>query len=349
MYANTVFRDFFKAQERQHEVYGIVSRIGNGRKALVLIVLAVSICSAPRLRGGTMKAKPFVKWAGGKGQLVEQLDSLLPSDFASRKKLTYVEPFVGGGAMLFHVLATYPNVERAIVNDLNADLVTCYRTVKKEPDALIAFLRTLQEEYWGCNTEEDRKRMFLRKRARYNTHSADDVETAALLIFLNRTCFNGLYRVNSKGIYNVPFGKAVRPLICDEETLRTDSAVLQKVEILCGDYTGVTNAMPRHAFFYFDPPYRPLTTTAAFTAYSKDGFGDNEQKRLADFCRKLDSDGHLWLLSNSDPRNANPQDDFFDAIYNGFDIHRVKAARAINSKASGRGKITELVIRNYKE
>ena len=329
-------------------MYDIVPRTGNRKKILAFVILAVSVSASPCLQGRTMKPKPFVKWAGGKGQLIEQLDTLLPKDFASREKLTYVEPFVGGGAMLFHVLAKYPNIERAIVNDLNEDLVTCYRTVKKKPDALIIFLRSLQDEYWGCDTEERRKEMFLEKRIRYNTHSSDDVETASLFIFLNRTCFNGLYRVNSK-VYNVPFGKAVRPLICDEETLRADSAVLQKVEILCGDYSGVTNVVPHRAFFYFDPPYRPLTTTAAFTAYSKDGFGDDEQKRLAVFCRELDSAGHQWLLSNSDPHNTNPHDDFFHVIYGGFDIVRVKASRAINSNASGRGKITELAIRNYKE
>ena len=174
-----------------------------------------------------MKARPFVKWAGGKGQLAEQLDALLPKDFQNRKDIIYVEPFVGGGAMLFHVLVKYPNISRAVVNDINADLVTCYRTIKEKPDALIVALKHLQDEYWSLNGEALRKKMFLERRDRYNQHVADDVETAALFIFLNRTCFNGLYRVNSKGLYNVPFGKAEHPLICDEGTLRADSAILQ--------------------------------------------------------------------------------------------------------------------------
>ena len=320
----------------------------HSRSACLLAMIAVAIAS-PCLHGKDMKPKPFVKWAGGKGQLVEQLDALLPKDFESRGRVLYVEPFVGGGAMLFHMLSKYPNIERAVINDLNADLVTCYRVIRNSPEELIAELLSLQNEYWTLADMEQRKRMFLEKRERYNSHSVKDVETAALFIFLNRTCFNGLYRVNSKGQFNVPFGKAHHPSICDEETLRADSAVLQKVEMLCGDYSLVTNAVQGKAFFYFDPPYRPLTKTAAFTAYSKDGFDDAEQKRLAEFCRRLHAVGHLWLLSNSDPRNASPNDDFFDVVYSGFDINRVRASRAINSKADGRGKITELAIRNYRE
>lgn len=295
------------------------------------------------------RAKPFVKWAGGKGQLIEQLDALLPKDFARREGLVYAEPFVGGGAMLFHVLSKYPNIAHAVVNDINSDLVACYRTIKERPDDLIIALRELHDAYQQCRSEESRRDMYLAKRERYNSHEADVVETAALFIFLNRTCFNGLYRVNSKGGYNVPFGKATNPLICDEYTIRADSKMLQKVEIMCGDFEDVASVIRDKAFFYFDPPYRPLTQTAAFTSYSKDGFGDEQQKRLAEFCRQLDKEGHQWLLSNSDPHNADSEDDFFDNLYMGFDINRVHASRMINSKADGRGKISELAIRNYKE
>lgn len=293
-------------------------------------------------------AKPFVKWAGGKGQLLGQLDALLPKGFAQREGLVYVEPFVGGGAMLFHMLSKYPNIIHAVINDLNADLVSCYRTIKERPEELISALRKMNDEYQQCESEDSRKDMYLAKRERYNSHKADVVETAALFVFLNRTCFNGLYRVNSKGGYNVPFGKAANPLICDEDTIRADSKMLKKVEILCGDFEAVVGRVHGKSFFYFDPPYRPLTQTAAFTAYSKDGFGDEQQKRLAEFCRRLDKDGHQWLLSNSDPHNADPEDDFFDNLYAGFDIKRVHASRMINSKADGRGKITELAIRNYR-
>lgn len=185
-------------------------------------------------------AKPFIKWAGGKGQLLEQLSALLPKDFAERKDVTYVEPFVGGGAMLFYMLSTYPNIKRAVINDLNSDLVTTYKVVKESPDELIGALKTMQEEYRAKKNEEECKEYYLQKRARYNSKQTSAVETAALFIFINRTCFNGLYRVNSKGGYNVPFGKAVNPLICDEATIRADSQLLQKVEILNGDLTMAT-------------------------------------------------------------------------------------------------------------
>ena len=300
--------------------------------------------------GRGMIAKPFIKWAGGKGQLIEQLSELLPRDFADRKDVVYVEPFVGGGAMLFYILTTYPNIKKAIINDLNSDLVATYKVIKERPEELIAQLRIMQEEFRACKDDKERKQYYLSKRERYNSREAKDVEVAALFIFINRTCFNGLYRVNSKGKYNVPFGKATNPLICDEDTIRMDSDLLQKVEILNGDFECVENCVgDNKAFFYFDPPYRPLTQTASFTAYSKDGFGDDQQKRLASFCRRLDAKGHQWLLSNSDPHNSDPTDMFFEDIFKGFYINRVSASRMINSKASGRGKITELAIRNYKE
>jgi DNA adenine methylase len=208
----------------------------------------------------------------------------------------------------------------------------------------------MQDEYRACEKEEERKQYYLAKRERYNSRLTKDAETASLFIFINRTCFNGLYRVNSKGKYNVPFGKARNPLICDEETIRMDSQLLQKVEILNGDFEAVEKHIKcKNIFLYFDPPYRPLTQTASFTAYSKDGFGDDQQKRLAEFCRRLDASGCKWLLSNSDPHNSDPSDMFFEEIFKGFDINRVTASRMINSKVSGRGKITELAIRNYKE
>ena len=293
-------------------------------------------------------AKPFVKLAGGKGQLLEQLTRLLPRDLEKREFI-YVEPFVGGGAMLFHMLSNYPTIKQAIINDLNADLVTCYKTIKERPDALIDMLGRFQEEYKACANEESRKSLYLAKRSRYNSRKGKGVEVAALFMFLNRTCFNGLYRVNAKGELNVPFGKAKNPLICDAATIRADSALLQKVEIRCGDFEACTVNLPARAFFYFDPPYRPLTKTSAFTAYSKNGFDDNEQRRLAKFCHRLHENGYRWLLSNSDPHNIDPNDMFFEDLYAPFDIQRVNANRMINSKATGRGRISELAIRNYKE
>ena len=299
--------------------------------------------------GAVVRAKPFVKWAGGKGQLLEQLDALLPKDFAQRENLVYVEPFVGGGAMLFHVLAKYPNIKEAVINDANAELIAVYETIKANPEALIDRLSTLQKEFEKYGTEESRREMYLKLRDKFNSRKCSALETSALFIFLNKTCFNGLYRVNSKGEFNVPFGKAKNPLICDADNIRALCEVLKKVTVLKGDFADVMKAVKGKAFFYFDPPYRPLTQSAAFTAYSKGGFDDDEQRRLAQFCRKLNREGHQWLLSNSDPHNADPDDDFFEELYEGFDIKRVTAARAINSKGDGRGKITELAIRNYKE
>lgn len=294
------------------------------------------------------KAKPFIKWAGGKGQLIEQLEALFPKDLSTRKDLTYVEPFVGGGAMVFYMLSKYKNISRVIINDFNSDLVCTYKAIRDNSDELIGLLDRFQNEYSACGVEEKKKEYYLEKRSAYNRRDLSQIETAAMFIFLNRTCFNGLYRVNSKGLFNVPFGKAANPLICDRETLLADSALLKGVEIINGDFGGVHEHIKGRAFIYFDPPYRPLPKTPSFTAYSKDGFNDEQQKRLAEFCRKLDEEGHQWLLSNSDPANTDPEDDFFQTIFKGFDIQKVMASRMINSKADGRGKITELAIRNYK-
>lgn len=321
-------------------------RFCEGAVATAIVAEAESLVGAEEFK---TKAKPFVKWAGGKGQLIEQLEALFPTDLAERKDLTYVEPFVGGGAMVFHMLERYKNITRVVINDFNRDLVTTYVQIKECPDALISELQKMQDAFRRCKDEDAKQRYYLWQREKYNARDSSPVEVAALFIFLNRTCFNGLYRVNSKGGYNVPFGKVANPLICDEDTIRIDSQLLQNVEILSGDFEGVyPHIKGKRAFVYFDPPYRPLPNTPSFTAYSKDGFNDEQQKRLAAFCRKLDADGHQWLLSNSDPANTDKEDKFFEEIFNGFDIKRVYASRMINSKADGRGKITELAIRNYR-
>ena len=313
-----------------------------------MVVACAFVCLSSIVAGGSaMRAKPFVKWAGGKGQLLEQLDLLLPKDFAQREDLTYVEPFVGGGAMLFHVLAKYPNVKAVVINDANAELIGTYEIIKTRPEELTARLFGLQAEFQKCDNEESRREMYFRLRDTFNARNGDALDISALFIFLNKTCFNGLYRVNSKGEFNVPFGKTKNPLICDADNIKALSEALQRVTILKGDFEEVLKCVEGKAFFYFDPPYRPLTQSAAFTAYAKGGFDDCEQRRLAQFCRRLDMAGHQWLLSNSDPHNTNPDDNFFEELYEGFDINRVSASRAINSKGDGRGKITELAIRNY--
>lgn len=296
-------------------------------------------------RTETNTAKPFIKWVGGKTQLLDDIKKSLPKDLDKRGSLTYVEPFVGGGAVLFWILQEYPNITRAVINDINAELICTYRVIKNDVDSLIAELSRLQAEYLPLSAE-DRKEYYLAQRALFNTKNTTDVQTAALFIFLNRTCFNGLYRVNSKGEFNVPHGKYSNPRICDEATLKADSVLLQKVEILCGDFAQTGEYAGQDVLYYFDPPYRPLTETSAFTSYATGGFDDAEQTRLRDFCDDIARNKSMFVASNSDPKNVDSEDKFFDKLYEMFNIKRVSAARMINSKADGRGAISEIMISN---
>lgn len=296
-------------------------------------------------RLNTYPARPFVKWVGGKTQLLDDIKKTLPRDLSRRNEMTYVEPFVGGGAVLFWILQEYPNITRAVINDINAELICTYRVIKYDVENLILELSRLQNEYLPLN-EVDRKKYFLAQRERFNERETSEVEIAALFIFLNRTCFNGLYRVNSKGKFNVPHGRYANPKICDKETLRADSAVLQRVEILCGDFAQTSKYAHDNVLFYFDPPYRPLTDTSAFTSYAKEGFDDAEQIRLRDFCDLIAKQKSLFVASNSDPLNVDNEDVFFDHLYKMFSIKRVSAARMINSKGNGRGTISEIMISN---
>ena len=293
----------------------------------------------------TRLARPFIKWVGGKTQLLDEVKKSLPCDFAQRQHITYVEPFVGGGAVLFWILQAYPNIEQAVINDINKELICTYQIIKEDVETLIEMLSSMQAEYIPLNPDS-RKEYFMRKRALFNTKGTSPVETAALFIFLNRTCFNGLYRVNSKGEFNVPHGKYSNPRICDSDNLRACSRILQKVEILCGDIAETGSYAGPDTLFYSDPPYKPITETSSFTSYAKEGFDDREQIRLRDFCNQISKEKALFIASNSDPKDVNPQEDFFDTIYNHFIIKRVSASRMINSDASGRGAISELMISN---
>lgn len=290
-------------------------------------------------------AKPFVKWVGGKTQLLADIQKRLPNDFSDIREVTYVEPFVGGGAVLFWILQKYPNITKAIINDINADLICTYRVIKSDVESLIDMLSMIESEYIPLDNE-GRTKYFLSLRSRFNDKNNSDIETAALFIFLNRTCFNGLYRVNSKGMFNVPHGKYKNPKICDEVTLRSDSAVLQRVDILCGDFEHTGKYADKNVLYYLDPPYRPLTKTSSFTSYAKNGFDDEEQKRLRDFCKEITKKKSWFIASNSDPLNIDSEDDFFDDLYTMFSIKRVSATRMINSKVSGRGAISEIMISN---
>ena len=290
-------------------------------------------------------AKPFVKWAGGKSQLIPQIVNFLPRNFASWKDATYVEPFVGGGAMLFYMLKTFPNIKCAVINDVNPELITCYQTVKNECGELIKSLAKIEAKYKSLN-EVAQKDFFLEKRAEFNTGRGklSNIETSTLFLFINKTCFNGLYRVNKNGDFNVPFGRAKSPTLCDQHALQADSKLLEKVEILNGDFTGTLQANGAHTLYYFDPPYRPLNATSNFNDYAKDPFNDDEQVRLKKFCDKIDKKKQTFILSNSDC--AQTGDPFFDELYSSYTIERVAAARFINANGAGRGKINEILIHN---
>lgn len=296
-----------------------------------------------------MKAKPFVKWVGGKSQLIEQLEALLPADFDRWENVTYIEPFVGGGAMLFYMLQTHSNITSAVINDINSDLTTCYKVVKENPSALVSSLSEIQKEYYALKNEESRKDFFLQMRDRFNTKKLDEIENTTIFFFLNRTCFNGLYRVNKSGLFNVPFGKYERPTICDSITIYADSELLQNVTIMTGDFEKTIKHAKPNSFFYFDPPYRPLSVTSSFTSYSKDDFNDDAQIRLMQFCNNLNNLNISFMLSNSDGFGANGKDRFLDDLYEDFQIERVIASRNINSIASKRGKLSEILVRNYQE
>lgn len=293
------------------------------------------------------KARPFIKWVGGKSQLIEQLEAQLPADFDNWENVTYIEPFVGGGAMLFYMLQRYPNINHAIINDINSDLATCYRTVRDTPEQLISSLKDIEKAYLALETEDGRKDFFMAVRERYNEKNLDPIENTTKFFFLNRTCFNGLYRVNKKGLFNVPFGKYANPTICDPETIRKDSELLQRVEILNGDFEATFEYAHGNTFFYFDPPYRPLSNTSSFNDYAKEAFNDDAQIRLKEYCDRIHEAGFRFMLSNSDCKGKNEEDNFFDVLYQAYQIERVWASRNINSNPNKRGKLTEILVHNY--
>ena len=292
--------------------------------------------------------RPFLKWAGGKGQLLSEIEKYYP--FADGTVTKYAEPFVGGGAVLFDILSRY-DLEAVYISDINAELINTYRVIKTDVENLIAILLIMQNQFLSLDTEK-RKAYYLEKRSRFNELKGNGgigfaIEKAALMIFLNKTCFNGLYRVNRKGFFNVPMGAYKNPLICDEKNLRAVSEKLQNVEIVCGDYRKSANFIDEKTFVYFDPPYRPLTQTAGFTAYTENLFSDESQKELADFVTQMNWRRAKIVVSNSDPQNVDEGDEFFDTLYSAHHIRRVNATRMINCNSDARGKIKELLISNF--
>lgn len=291
--------------------------------------------------------KPFLKWAGGKKQLLKEIEQYYPFNDNITK---YAEPFVGGGAVLFDIISKRP-FEKVYISDTNAELINTYRVICSNIDDLILSLADMQNNFLKMETE-NRKAYYLNQRERFNAlknnHMPNNnVEKAALMIFLNKTCFNGLFRVNKKGLFNVPMGRYRNPLICDEENLREVSSKLQNVEIVCGDYRQSIDFIDKYTFVYFDPPYRPLTDTSNFTAYTETLFDDTAQKELAAFVDAISYKGAKVLVSNSDPQNSDKEDDFFDKIYPSYKIKKVSANRMINCNSEARGKISELLISNF--
>jgi DNA adenine methylase len=299
-------------------------------------------------------AKPFLKWAGGKGQLLEQIKNFFPQELSEGKITRYIEPFLGGGAVFFYLAQTYPFSEIILI-DINPELVLAYQVIQRDVNILIECLGKMQDEYLPLE-QKGREKYYYQIREIFNqelksldfcVYSFEWIPRAAQIIFLNRTCFNGLFRVNSQGKFNVPMGKYKQPLICNSENLRLVSELLQRAEIYLGSYNQCQAWADKSTFVYFDPPYRPLNITSSFTSYSQHNFNDEEQIKLASFYDLLDKQGVKLMLSNSDPKNQNPNDDFFDDFYKKYHIHRLQASRAINSKAEKRGLIQEILVINY--
>ena len=304
--------------------------------------------SLRNISNGETSVKPFLKWAGGKGQLLKEIQNFYP--FSKGKITKYAEPFVGGGAVLFDIISKY-DLEEIYISDTNKELIDTYCIVRDDIDMLLEMLYKFQKEFISLNTD-NRKEYYLKKRERFNTLKVDEkindnIEKSAIMIFLNKTCFNGLYRVNKKGLFNVPMGSYKNPLICDENNLRAVSEKLKNVSIVCADYKESMSFIDEKTFVYFDPPYRPLTNTASFTSYTENVFDDEKQIELAKFVDNIHKKGAKILVSNSDPKNISLEDNFFDEIYSVYNIQRVEANRMINCQAESRGKIKELLISNF--
>lgn len=298
-------------------------------------------------------AKPFIKWAGGKSQLIPEITPRLPEYVKKGMPYIYVEPFSGSAAFALHLLNSEYPPSAIILNDINTDLVNLYKIIKSYPHELLAYLKVLQAEYDELEDKESKQPYYYAKREEFNKREADNIKHASLFIFLNRAGFNGLYRVNSKNKFNVPIGSYKKPNFVFEDNILKASEALTNVEIYNQSYEDTLthleelnkNNLP--VFFYFDPPYKPLSESSSFTSYSKESFHDGDQEQLKCFCDLLNKKSYQWLLSNSDTTNLDAENTFFDDLYSNYKIERVKASRSINSKGSKRGQINELLIRNY--
>ncbi len=277
----------------------------------------------------TIKAKPFLKWVGGKGQLLTQLEKFFPKKYGS-----YFEPFIGGGAVFFSI-----SPRKSHLNDINQTLIQSYLNVRNNVEQLIVSLKKIENEFLSKN-EEERKEFYYSIREKYNSLLSEDFEKSIYFLFLNKTSFNGIYRENSKGGFNVPMGKYKNPKIVDEDNLKAVSKMLANSNISSGSYIDAVKDAVAGDFVYFDPPYHPLSETSSFTSYSKDSFSKEDQIILRDLFIELDKKGVFVMLSNSSAP-------FIKEIYSGYSQIPVSASRMINSKADKRGKINEVVIVNY--
>lgn len=299
-------------------------------------------------------ARPFFKWAGGKNQLLREFDDRFPSELRTGVLDRYVEPFIGGGAVFFYVARLFP-MRESFICDANEELILTYKVVKQDVHDLIALLTQYQERY---DVLDDAGRTSLyyeirsdlnskRKEFDYTSYGGTWIERAAELLFLNKTCFNGLFRLNSKGEFNVPFGGYKNPRLVDASNLQKVSDLLSRTTILLGDFSICQEYIDDRTFVYLDPPYRPLSQTSSFTSYSQGGFSEQDQVRLSEFFSLIDQTGAKVMLSNSDPKNEDPTDHFFDDLYEAFKIERVMAKRSINSVGGKRGEIHEIIVMNY--
>ena len=296
-----------------------------------------------------IECKPFIKWVGGKGQLLPEINKLYPIELGKNIN-KYAEIFLGGGAVLFDILSKY-KLDEVYISDKNLELINTYKSIRDNVDILIKSLKEMEEQYIPLNNE-DRKIYYYEKREEYNSlkinSEVNNIEKAILFIFLNKTCFNGLYRVNKKGKFNVPMGAYKNPKICDKENLKNVAMALKNVKIIYADYRESEKFIDDKTFVYIDPPYRPLNITSSFTSYTENDFNDKEQIELAEYINVLNKKGAKIVISNSDPKNNDIDDNFFDKLYKNYNINRVKATRMLNSNASLRGAINELLITNYK-
>lgn len=303
-------------------------------------------------------AKPFLKWAGGKTQLLNVIEDRFPDEIKKTRKISkYFEPFVGGGALFFHLMNNY-EVDESYIYDINKELILTYKVIQKHPEDLIELLSDFKKEYQPLD-QNDRKEYFLNVRQEFNDNlenfdygdedSEEYIARASQIIFMNKTCFNGLFRLNKKGEFNVPHGRYKNPLICDKDNIRAVSKKLKKTHIINGNYDDSEDLIDNNSLVYLDPPYRPLSEKSNFTTYAGFEFTDEHQVKLADFYKRISDKGAKAILSNSDPKNENPEDNFFDDLYDygGVTIERVQAKRSINSNGKNRGKINEILVRNY--